>query len=434
VSDTADAVVVGAGVVGCSVALELARDGMRVAVVDRGPSPGSGSTSASSAIVRFTYSTWPGVAVSWEGKHGWDAWSDHVEARAGDLLARFVRTGGLALESPEQDVPRVLAHFDRAGVRYERWDAAELRRRLPALDVGRYWPPKSVEDEAFWADADGEVGAVWTPDAGHVDDPQQATVDLARAAERRGAAFRFAAGVVGVQRAGDRVAGVRLADGSQLSAPVVVNAAGPHSGMVNALAGVLDDFRVRTRPLRQEVQHVPAPPGFGAEAPVPFVADLDLGTYFRWAPGGGLLVGGTEPDCDPLEWLDDPDDCTPTPTRAVRNAHLYRAARRLPALTVPEASRGIAGVYDVTDDWIPLYDRTSLPGFYVAAGTSGNQFKNAPVVGRLLAELVAACEAGRDHDADPVQVVLPRTGAAVGLGHYSRRRDVNADSSFSVMG
>ena len=433
-SDTCDAVVVGAGIVGCSVALELARAGRRVVVVDRGSSPGSGTTSASSAIVRFNYSTWPGVAVSWEAKHGWDAWQEHLEAPSAEGLARFVRTGGLCLESPEQDVPRVLGHFDRAGVPYERWDAEALRRHYPALDVGRYWPPKAVDDDAFWDDADGEVSAVWTPDAGHVDDPQQATVDLARAAERHGAAFRFRAGVVAVDRSGERVTGVRLTNGDAVSAPVVVNAAGPHAEAVTALAGALDDVAVRSRPLRQEVQHVPAPPGFGAEAPVPFVADLDLGTYFRWVPGGGLLVGGTEPECDPLEWLDDADACSPNPTRAVRTAHLYRAARRIPSLAVPEASRGIAAVYDVTDDWIPVYDRTSLDGFFVAAGTSGNQFKNAPVIGRLMAELVDACEGGRDHDADPVEVVLPRTGLVVDVGHYSRRREVNRDSSFSVMG
>jgi sarcosine oxidase subunit beta len=182
--------------------------------------------------------------------------------------------------------------------------------------------------------------------------------------------------------------------------------------------------------MRQEVHHVAAPEGYSGA----LVADLDLGTYFRGTPGGGLLVGGTEPECDPLQWLDDADDYDPNPTQAVYRAQLYRAARRLPELTVPEGARGIAGVYDVTDDWIPIYDRTALPGYYVAIGTSGNQFKNAPVAGRFLAELVTACENGHDHDADPVQVKLERTGFVVDLGHYSRRRQVNRDSSFSVMG
>jgi sarcosine oxidase, subunit beta len=429
---TFDAVVIGAGVIGSAVALELARDGRRVCVVDRGPSAGSGSTSASSAIVRFNYSTWTGVVAAWESKHAWDDWERHLGGPDDAGLCRFVRTGGLTLEFPGQDRGKVLALFDRAGIPYEQWDAAEIRRH--GLDAGRYYPPKPVDDDAFWEEARDELTGYWTPDAGFVDDPQLAAQNLARAAEREGAAFRFRAGVVAVDRSGDRVSGVRLADGSGLSAPVVVNAAGPHSARVNALAGVEHDFAVSTRPLRQEVHHVAAPPGYGDDRPGPLVADLDLGSYFRGTPGGGLMVGGTEPECDPLEWLDDPDDCEPHPTHAVYRAHVYRAARRLPTLAVPDAARGIAGVYDVSDDWIPIYDRTALGGYYVAIGTSGNQFKNAPVVGRFMAELVAACESGHDHDTDPVQVRLPRTGFVADLGHYSRRRPVNTDSSFTVMG
>jgi sarcosine oxidase, subunit beta len=431
--ETFDAVVIGAGVLGSSVALELARDGLRVCVVDRGPSAGAGSTSASSAIVRYNYSTWTGVVAAWESRHAWQDWAGHLGAPGGEQLCRFVRTGGLTLEFPGQDRGKVLAHFDRAGIPYEEWDADEIRRHL--LDPGRHYPPKPVDDEAFWAEPDGELTGYWTPDAGFVDDPQLAAQNLARAAERAGAVFRFRAGVVAVDRDGDRVAGVRLADGEHVAAPVVVNVAGPHSGRVNALAGVQDDFAVSTRPLRQEVHHLAAPPGYGDDGrPGPLVADLDLGSYFRGTPGGGLMVGGTEPECDPLEWLDDPDDCEPHPTQAVYRAHVYRAARRLPTLAVPDAARGIAGVYDVSDDWIPIYDRTALGGYYVAIGTSGNQFKNAPVVGRFMAELVAACESGHDHDTDPVQVRLPRTGFVADLGHYSRRRPVNTDSSFTVMG
>lgn len=81
-----------------------------------------------------------------------------------------------------------------------------------------------------------------------------------------------------------------------------------------------------------------------------------------------------------------------------------------------------------------MYDRTQLPGYYVAIGTSGNQFKNAPVVGRFMAEIIHACEGGQDHDSSPVQVKLARTGHMADMGHYSRLRTINPNSSFSVMG
>jgi sarcosine oxidase subunit beta len=88
----------------------------------------------------------------------------------------------------------------------------------------------------------------------------------------------------------------------------------------------------------------------------------------------------------------------------------------------------------VSDDWIPIYDKSDLPGFYMAVGTSGNQYKNGPVVGQMMAELIESCENGHDHDSNPVTVQGKYTGATFDLGFYSRLREVNTDSSFSVLG
>ena len=124
----------------------------------------------------------------------------------------------------------------------------------------------------------------------------------------------------------------------------------------------------------------------------------------------------------------------PAPTTAVYDTQTTRLARRIPDLTVPPRPKGVVGVYDVSDDWIPIYDRTALDGFYVAIGTSGNQFKNAPVIGQLMAALVIAVDDGHDHDADPVRWHAPATGLTVSLGHYSRLRQQHAQSSQSVLG
>jgi sarcosine oxidase, subunit beta len=433
---TADVVVVGAGVIGTSTAFELAKIGRRVLVVDKLAGPGQGSTSASSAVVRFNYSTLDGIASSWESKHHWVNWADHLGGVAADeLLARFRRTGLVMLDAPVVPKRRVLAMFDQLGVPYEDWDAATLAARVPGLHPGRFWPPKRLDDEAFWTDATTKLGAFFTPDAGFIDDPQLAAINLAGAAGRRGVAFLFRRHVVAVQQAGGRVVGLELADGQRIHAPVVVNVAGPWSSALNRLAGVGADFTVSVRPMRQEVHHVPAPPGFNqGEQLGPVIADLDLGIYVRGAPGDGLLIGGTEPECEPLQWLDSPEDASPNPTVSLFEAQVIRAARRFPGLTVPSAPRGIAGVYDVASDWTPIYDRTPLGGFYVAIGTSGNQFKNAPLVGRFMAEIVDAVEAGHDHDADPVHHVGEYTGVKINLGAFSRRRDVNTASSGTVMG
>ena len=199
------------------------------------------------------------------------------------------------------------------------------------------------------------------------------------------------------------------------------------------LARVLDDFRVTTRPLRQEVHQVPAPDNFLMRRAAPVTFDGDVGTYFRPEPGAGILVGGMEPACDPLHWLEDPDRTDLAVTVEGYEANTVRLARRMPDLTVPNRPNGVVGVYDTSTDWIPIYDRTNLDGFYVAIGTSGNQFKNAPVIGQLVAHLIDAVEGGQGHDHQPVTWRAPHTGHDINLGHYSRLRTAHA-SSASVLG
>src|SRR5699024_7901635 len=100
----------------------------------------------------------------------------------------------------------------------------------------------------------------------------------------------------------------------------------------------------------------------------------------------------------------------------------------------PNRPSGVAGVYDVAEDWTPIYDRTDAPGFYVAMGTSGNQFKNAPVVGGFLAAIIDHVESGRDHDEHPATYVGKHTGLSINLGTFSRKRPRNPASSGTVLG
>ena len=101
---------------------------------------------------------------------------------------------------------------------------------------------------------------------------------------------------------------------------------------------------------------------------------------------------------------------------------------------MPHERKGVVDLYDVSDDWIPIYDRTDLEGFYVAIGTSGNQFKNAGVAGHCMAELIEAVEAGHDHDTDPLVVNGRYTGLPIDMATFSRNREVNLNSSMSVHG
>ncbi len=432
-SDHADVIVIGAGVIGASVAFELARGGRSVIVVDKGPAPGAGSTSSSVSIIRFSYSTPDAVLTAWEAAAMWRDWEGHLGMVDPGGMARFIRTGMCIFHTPGDNTARVARLWDEVGIAYDVLDAAELRRRLPGVDLGAYYPPKRIDDPAFADEATTELSAILEPESGFIDDPMLAAHNLATAARQHGAQFRFHQEVVSIDQADGRVVGVTLAGGEQLRAPVVVNVGGPHSSRINEMAGVTEGMNIKNRPLRQEVFTVEAPAGQRLDDGFPATADLDIGQYIRPQLGGTWLVGGTEPECDELHWVDDPDDFDEYPTVEQFEVSMMRLARRMPGFGVPHRPVGLAALYDVADDWVPMYDKSDLPGFFMACGTSGNQFKNAPIAGQFMKAIIDAEAAGVDHDTHPVQFVGARTGRAINLGAFSRRRERSLTSG-TVMG
>ena len=432
-SDSADVIIIGAGVIGTSVALELARGGRSVVVVDKGPAPGAGSTSSSSAIIRFSYSTLDSVLTAWEAAALWRDWAGHLGVVDPDGMAQFVRTGMLIFNTPGDNIARIERLWEELGIAFEKLDSAALHERLPGLDLGAYFPPKRIDDPHFADDADTELSAIFEYESGFIDDPMLSARNLAHAARQHGAEFHFHAEVVEVLQTDGRVAGVVLSDGTTFRAPVVVNVAGPHSSLVNDFAGVSAGMNIHSRPLRQEVFTVEAPAGMHLEDGFPATADLDIGQYIRPQPGGTWAVGGTEPECDELHWIADPDHFDEYPTVEQFEVSMMRTARRVPEFGVPHRPVGLAALYDVSDDWVPIYDKSDLPGFFMACGTSGNQFKNAPLAGKFMKAIIDADAAGIDHDVAPVQFTGARTGRVINLGSFSRRRVPSATSG-TVMG
>ena len=431
----ADAVIIGAGVIGAAIAYELGKRGVKTLNIDKLPASGYGPTSNSCAIVRAHYSSWDGVAMAYEGFFYWQDWERYLGVADDSGMAKYMQSGTILLKSATGHHNKVLKHFRDLGVEYEEWDNDEVRRRIPIYDTAAYFPPKRPEDPKFWEPADAELdGAVFTPGSGYVNDPQLATHNLQRAAEAKGGEFLFRAEVAEIRSADGRVTGVTLTDGTEIETPVVINVAGPHSFKINRMAGVEDEMNVKTRALRHEVHHVPSPPDFDFEADGFHTSDGDTGIYFRPETGNHILIGSEDPECDNQEWIDDPDNYNRQVTEAQWEAQVYRLAQRIPSLRIPTERRGVVDLYDVSDDWIPIYDRSALDGFYMAIGTSGNQFKNAPVVGHVMAELIVKVEDGHDHDADPIKVKAAYTGEELDMAFYSRTREINPNSSFSVNG
>ena len=434
-NDRYDAIIVGAGIIGAAVAFELAKKGYSTLNLDKLPASGYGSTSNSCAIVRAHYSTYDGVAMAYEGFSYWKDWADYLDAEDERGHALYMQCGTVLFMLDGGHHEKVLPLFDQVDVPYEVWDNETLAERVPFFEHGTHGEPCRPEDDRFWAEPEGElIGALFTPDSGYVSDPQLATHNLQRAAEAVGGEFRFNAEVADVRRADGRVAGVTLSDGTGIDAPIVVNVAGPHSFVINRMAGVYGSMNIKTRALRHEVHHVPSPAGIDYEDDGLHTSDSDLAIYVRPESGNNILIGSEDPACDDQVWVDDPDDYDNVVSDAQWNAQVLRLARRMPTLGVPNEKKGIVDLYDVSDDWIPIYDRTDLDGFYVAIGSSGNQFKNAPVAGYCMAELIDAIENGHDHDADPLVVTGVYTGLEMNMGFYRRNREINPNSSFSVNG
>ena len=123
-----DAVIIGAGIIGCAIALELARRGQRTLSLDALPAAGYGSTSASAAVIRVYYSTRLGTALAYEGYHYWQDWERHLGLPAGTPLARFVRAPSVVIKTAEnQELRPVCALMRELGIPFEDWDAAALR-------------------------------------------------------------------------------------------------------------------------------------------------------------------------------------------------------------------------------------------------------------------------------------------------------------------
>ena len=417
-----DAIIIGSGVIGCSISLSLSREKLRTLNIDTLPAAGYGSTSHSSAIIRPFYSHTVSCALAHEARHRWVNWREHLDFSP-QPIARYVETGGLILirDGTEHEYENNLTVLKNVGVEFAMLSPKEIIEMYPGISLQSFGPPKRRNEEGFGAPVPGEItGGIFMPESGYVSDPQLATTNLRIAAEHNGANFRFNITATSILKESGKVSGVRLSNGEIISAPILINAAGPHSSTINELAGIVSDLAVETKPHRHEVVYLKATEGYRKNAG--FVLDLDSGVYQK-PSGTDMVIGSADPKCDTPEVVH-PDSYDNQFTDQWTTQAL-RTAQRWPKLGIENNARGTVGLYDVSNDWIPIYDRTDLPGFYLAIGTSGNQFKNAPIVGDLMARIIE----NPDHDHAASQLLLNHLGRTIDLSFYSRNREIKQTAS-----
>ncbi|HBH02692.1 MAG TPA: FAD-binding oxidoreductase [Candidatus Rokubacteria bacterium] len=348
---TASAVVIGAGVVGCSIAYHLASRGMRDVLVVERDQVGAGTTSKAAGGIRVQFATETEIRFSLESIEALERFRDEMGADPG-----YARIGYLFLLSEE----RQLRGFEQR-MALQRSLGADVRLLTPD-DAQKLVPALRVDDL---------IAAVWGPGDG-VAGPAEVTNAFARRARELGARIAEGVEVTALVRAGGRVTGVETSRGA-IATPLAINAAGPAAARVGRLAGL----ELPVLPRRRHVfftEPFPEIPG-----PVPLTSDVSSGFYFRKELEQVLLSPGD---------VEDIGEDLRAPTNWGRVEETVRkAVHRLPIIEGARIAGGWAGLRPLTPDdhaiigWAP-----GVEGFFLAVGFGGHGFQHAPATGRHVAE------------------------------------------------
>jgi sarcosine oxidase subunit beta len=350
-SQTADVIIIGAGVQGVSLAFHLAARGAAVTVLER-QFVAAGATGRSSGLVHYDNEL--DSRLAWESFRYFRDWKALVGNTCG-----FTRTGFVQIVGAAQEAAL------RANV------AMHQQIGIPSLvvtadDVKRLAPAFATDDFQI---------AAYEPESGYAM-PSDTANALMTAARARGARLVQDCAVTGIAVNGGKVSGVQTTQGD-FAAPVIVNAAGAWAGPINRLVGLdlpCDTWRHDTlfvvRPAAARMSH-------------PTVIDFPNESYFR--PEGALTLVGLE-DANPLG--ESPDrEAGPAPAGFVERA-IERLCRRIPAMEKGGLHSVVAGYDGITPDQHPLLGAAGPDGYYLDCGHSGTGFKTAPAIGLCLAELI----------------------------------------------
>lgn len=362
-TEHADVVIVGGAIIGSAVATFLAArsdfDG-RIVVVERDPTFRTSSTTLSAASIRLQFSTPLNIEISRFGvdviKHPERYLA--VDGEVPDL--DFVENGYLFLAT---DAGRATLERNHALQRSHGVDVVLLS-------------PDGLHDRFGWLRTDDLAGgSLGLANEGWFD--AYAVLQGFRRKARSLGAEEIVGEVVGLDRDGDRLTGVRLADGTKIGADWVVNAAGPRAADLAALAGI----ELPVRPRKRHVYHLAAPISLGA---APLTID-PTGVYVR--PEGPAYIAGFSP----RDGEADPDTLDLASDRGPFESLVWPTlAHRVPAFDRLRLVDTWAGHYEVNtlDHNAIIGPHPSVANFLFANGFSGHGLQQAPAVGRGLAEWV----------------------------------------------
>ena len=379
---TADVVIVGGGVVGASAAYHLAKAGAgRVVLLERADHVAAGSTGSCAGGFRHQFSSEVNVRLS---------------KASIPMITGFTEQHGLPLDI-HQDGYLFLVRTD------DLWrDYVAANELHHALGVGaEILTPEAAAALIPGIALDGVVGATFGPNDG-IADPSGLTQGYATLARRAGAEIRLEIDVRRVRVRAGRVEGI-VTDRGAIDAPFVVNAAGPWAGSLAATAGI-------ELPLEPIPRHVLVTGRFpGAPSRRTLVIDAETSFYFH-REGDGVLMGKGSPN-EHASFSTTPDESF------IAEELLPTAVEVFPPLEEAAIEHSWVGLYEMTPDRHPIIgEAPDVRGLYLANGFSGHGFQHAPVVGKLLAEMIVDGEA-RTVDVSSLGLGRFAEGGLVSEGH-----------------
>ncbi len=386
-----EVIVIGGGIMGCSTALQLARRGLQVVVLEKGII-GNGPSGKSSSIIRMHYSNEVTARMALYSLGVFQNFDERVGGECGFTRSGFV---AVAKAADRAGLEANIALQQRVGIETELISPETLHELMPAL----------VTTDL--------VTAAYEPGSGYAD-PYLTVTAYAQAAKRAGAVIMQETAVTNMRFRSGKVRGVDSNKGS-IDAPVVVNCAGAWGAQVGHLAGLalpIDSCRVQVAFFRRPAGH---------EAPHPVFADFINATYFRSETGGLTLVGLIDPSeaeavVDPDRFHEGIDDDFVLETGE-------RLVRRFPAMEQSQFTGGYASLYAITPDWHPILDELPADsGLYICSGFSGHGFKLGPAVGVMMADMIIG-QKTTDLDASIFQA-----------GRFAANKLIRGQYEYSIIG
>jgi sarcosine oxidase subunit beta len=353
-TQTYNAIVIGAGVMGASIAFHLAERGLKPAILER-KTAASGATGYSSGLVRMHYD----LAVEAElthvsYKHYYSDWKRRVGGECG-----FINTGFLKIVQREYEdkLRGNVANQQKIGINTSIITADEVRKLFPDL---------AADDFDF---------AAYEPDSGYAD-ATLTTNSFIEAAKNHGATLIQNCEVTAIHSAGGKITGVSTNKGD-FDAPIIVNAAGRWAKYIGSLAGVEVPLETWTH----DVAFLHRPPSLGK---FPTIIDDIISGYFR-PEGSALILAASEEDSLRGE-SPEADDQTPSPTFLEKL--IEQMVKRIPKIEESGLHSIHVGRDGLTPDQRAIYSAAGPDGFYLACGLSGTGFKTSPAAGASMAELI----------------------------------------------